>query len=258
VKQGNGIGRERALVLAALGLTSLLAWAYTAYGAWAMAHMDRVEFWMPPPAGVPWRGAHFALTFAMWGVMMVAMMTPTVMPTVLVYAATRRARPRAQARWQLTAFGTGYLCAWTAYSAAATALQWTLHQHAVLTPMMVNVSPWFAAAVLCAAGLYQWSPIKDRCLTLCQSPLGFLMAHWRDGAMGAWHMGLRHGVYCVGCCGMLMLVLFAVGVMDLRWVLALTAIVLIEKLSAHGRTMARILGLAMCAWAALLAARALG
>ena len=127
-------------------------------------------------------------------------------------------------------FLLGYLLAWAGFSLVATGLQWLLQTIGLLTTMMQSASPYWSAALFLAAGLYQFSPLKERCLTYCRSPEGFILSEWRDGNLGAVVMGLRHGLFCLGCCAGLMLLLFAVAVMDLRWVAALTALVTAEKL----------------------------
>jgi predicted metal-binding membrane protein len=115
------------------------------------------------------------------------------------------------------------------------------------------VSPRLAGAILLLAGLYQWTPAKHACLTQCRSPLGFLMSRWRDGVTGAFEMGVRHGIYCLGCCWALMCVLFAVGVMNLAWVAGLAAFVLLEKVGRAGMAIARIGGGAMILFGGFLA-----
>jgi predicted metal-binding membrane protein len=141
----------------------------------------------------------------------------------------------------VVSFGLGYVAVWAGFSALATLAQWALHQALLLSPMMATTNRWLAAAIVIAAGIYQLTPFKAACLTHCQTPMGFLMSHWRDGTLGAFRMGLRHGVYCVGCCWVLMCVLFAVGVMNLVWVAVLTAFILVEKL-VGGRSVSRIGG----------------
>jgi predicted metal-binding membrane protein len=122
--------------------------------------------------------------------------------------------------------------------------------------MMAAASPHLAGALLIAAGVYQLTPLKRACLTHCQTPLGFLMTHWRDGAGGAFEMGRRHGIYCVGCCWALMGVLFAVGVMNLAWVGVLTLFILLEKLGDGGARVSRIGGVLLVGLGVLLIARA--
>src|SRR5688572_5371628 len=171
------------------------------------------------------------LLFAMWAIMMVAMMTPSVAPTVLLFTSAIKRQDRSSTRAFL--FLAGYLLAWTVFSVVAAAGQWGLHTAALLAPSMSFTSPWLSAAVLAAAGIFQWTPWKRACLAHCQSPLQFIMTSWQEGRAGALMMGLRHGTYCLGCCWLLMLVLFAVGVMNLWWVALLSAMVLVEKLVPH-------------------------
>jgi predicted metal-binding membrane protein len=163
----------------------------------------------------PWGAADAFFTFTMWAVMMVGMMTPSAAPVLLLFAATYARRAEGGGRASVPMFGLGYIAVWVAFSACATLAQWALHDAALLSPMMAAASPRLSGALLIAAGAYQLTPLKRACLMHCQTPIGFLMSHWRDGAVGAFQMGLRHGVYCLGCCWPLMGVLFAVGVMNL-------------------------------------------
>jgi predicted metal-binding membrane protein len=139
------------------------------------------------------------------------------------------------------------------FSLAATLIQWGMHAALLVTPAMVGTSPLLGGAVLVAAGLYQWTPAKHACLTRCRSPIGFLLAEWRDGARGALIMGLRHGLYCTGCCWLLMLILFVVGVMNLLWIALLAALALLEKTLPQGRWISRIAGLALIVWGSWMA-----
>jgi len=168
----------------------------------------------------------------MWTVMMVGMMTPTVLPIMLMVAALARQR-KAAGRPYAGAFYflTGYLIIWTAFSFIATLLQWGLHRVAWVSPEMTAGNRWFAGAVLIAAGVFQFTPMKNRCLTCCQSPIDFLMTRWREGRMGAIKMGLENGLLCAGCCWLLMLLLFVVGVMNLLWIAIISVFVLLEKVS---------------------------
>ena len=191
---------------------------------------------------VPWTVTDVALTGVMWTVMMVAMMTPSAAPVILLFAGAQRARRAARSPIVTAVFGAGYLLVWTAFSAAAAAGQWALHQAAMLSPSMSTSSTWLGGGILVAAGIYQLTPTKRACLTHCQSPLGFLMSHWRDGTAGALRMGISHGLYCVGCCWALMCVLFVVGVMNLAWVAVLAIFVLLEKIGPPGPLVARLSG----------------
>ncbi len=206
---------------------------------------DSMMAGMGMAAGKPWSAADAFFTFTMWSVMMVGMMGGAAWPVLLLFANARAGRGEHGVPITVLAFGLGYLAVWMGFSLAAAIAQWTLHHAALLSPSIAISSPRLGGAVLIAAGAYQLSPMKGACLAHCRSPLGFLMANWRDGTIGALRMGASHGRYCLGCCWALMCVLFAVGVMNLLWVAALTAVVLIEKLGPAGLAVARIGGAAM-------------
>ena len=242
-------GRERFIALASLLGVVVLAWLHL----WNEA--ARME---PMPMGTTaaamesmsmqqvWSIDSFLLTFLMWSIMMVGMMLPSVAPTVLIYAGiARKAASDGQYVAAVGWFVIGYLLAWVGFSAAATALQWQLDEAMLLSPMMASSSAAFGASLLIAAGVYQFLPIKDACLTHCRSPVHFISAHWRAGSSGAVRMGLHHGAYCLGCCWVLMGLLFLGGVMNLLWIAAITGFVLLEKLLDFGRWTSRLSGAAM-------------
>jgi predicted metal-binding membrane protein len=233
-----------ALVIAGAAAISLLGWSYLAYESWAMQHMELVSMAMPSTGA--WGLADLLTIFAMWTIMMIAMMVPSATPVLLVFATITRSR-RAQGRAfvSLWVFLAGYLVLWTAFSLAATLAQWGLHSLALISPMMVGTSPLLGSLLLITAGVYQWMPPKQACLKHCRSPLPFLLTCWQDGSAGAFLMGLRHGTYCLGCCWLLMAVLFAVGVMNLAWIAALSVFVLLEKIIPRGFWMAKIAGLVL-------------
>jgi predicted metal-binding membrane protein len=175
---------------------------------------------------------------------MVAMMIPSVTPMILLYASTIRRRDNKHNIMMLTClFVLGYLAIWTGFSILATIAQWGLHTASLLSPMMVSTSPILGGVILIAAGIFQLTPLKHACLRHCRSPLGFLMTEWRDGESGAFVMGLKHGMYCVGCCWLLMVLLFVTGVMNLLWIAFIAIFVLIEKLVPIGDWVARSAGI---------------
>jgi predicted metal-binding membrane protein len=183
------------------------------------------------------------LLWVMWAVMMVAMMVPTATVMVLTFATVNRRRRARSGPYAPTAiFLAGYVVVWAGFSVVATLAQWGLHEAALLSPMMVGTSSTLGGLLLLAAGLFQWTPVKRACLTHCRSPLAFLMTEWREGRRGALVMGLRHGMFCTGCCWFLMALLFVAGVMNLLWVAALTAFVLIEKVVPRGEIVGRVAG----------------
>jgi predicted metal-binding membrane protein len=186
--------------------------------------------------------------FLMWTVMMVGMMTPAAAPMILLYAMVLRKRAKADSPLIPTAaFFAGYVAVWVAFSAAATGAQWGLERAALLSPMMISTSTIFAGIVLIVAGVYQWTPYKNVCLSRCREPVWFLSRIWRDGTAGAFRMGLVHGAFCLGCCWLLMALLFVGGVMNLLSVAAITVFVLVEKVAPFGRGIGRAAALGLVA-----------
>ncbi len=242
--------RDRWIMGGCLVLLVLLSWLYLAAMADAMDAMDtgRESHWMwLMPMGT-WGASEFLLGFAMWAVMMVGMMLPSAAPMLFAFLSISRTRPKQSGLLgPAGAFLLGYLVVWGGFSALATAAQWLLHAVALLTPTMQSSSVVLNAALLVAAGIYQFLPIKYACLAKCRLPLGFLMTEWRSGTRGAFIMGLRHGAYCLGCCWLLMTLLFVTGVMSLFWIAVLTPLVLVEKVFPFGRAAARLAGVAMVA-----------
>jgi predicted metal-binding membrane protein len=243
----SALKRDRAIVLAGLMALIVVAWLYLAHLARDMAEMKmHAAMGMAMPQMQPWSGVELLLLFVMWGVMMVAMMTASASPMILMFSAMNRRRAEHQGPVMRTGlFVLGYLSSWTAYSAGAATAQWVLHGLALLSPMMVSTSPYLGGGLLVAAGVFQWTPLKRACLTACRSPMGFIMTEWRDGPAGALVMGFRHGVYCVGCCWVLMALLFVAGVMNLVWVAAIAAFVLVEKVVPAGERVGQAAGVAL-------------
>jgi predicted metal-binding membrane protein len=240
--------RDRRLVMYGLAGTAALAWAYQLYMAWGMEHMSPAMAAIMPNM-LAWRASDVFLLFAMWVVMMVAMMVPSVAPTILVFAEINRKRREQHSPFVPTGvFLAGYLGAWVAFSLAATLAQWGLHAASLVSSAMVATSPVLGGALLIATGLFQWTPFKEACLTRCRSPLGFILTHWRDGLVGAFRTGFLHGSYCVGCCALLMALLFVNGVMNVLWMAVLTAFVFVEKLVPGHRWTGRVAGLVLCGW----------
>ena len=242
------IRRDRLLVVVALVTLACISWAYTIHLALSRPSTSMGNA-MAMPMMTAWSATDFLFMFIMWSVMMFAMMLPSVTPTVMIFERVRERREAAGRVFAPTlSFILGYLLIWIGFSFAATLLNWWLHIGGSLTSMMGSVAPTLGGLLLILAGLFQWTPLKDACLEHCRSPLGFLTTHWREGVGGAVQMGLRHGVYCLGCCWMLMVLLFVLGVMNLIWVAALTLIVLAEKTLPFGIILSRGLGLASIAW----------
>lgn len=251
---------DRLAIWGGLGALSALAWLYlwrmpTTSSGMAMGGMAGMSGMAAMPGmsmASPWSASALWLTFLMWAVMMVAMMLPSAAPMVATYALVAKGRGSSP-RLRVWLFAGGYVAVWVAFSAIVTVLQTAMDQAAMLTGAM-RVAPLAGGVILALAGAYQLSPLKRKCLRYCQSPLGFLMTHWRDGGVGAIVMGLDHGAFCVGCCWMLMALLFVAGVMNLLWVAVLTAFVLIERATPWGEKLATISGFALIAGGLALAA----
>jgi len=235
------LGRDRAILGVCLAGIAILAWLYLVHLARAMPSTEMMGMAMPQMHR--WGPVDVLLAFVMWAVMMVAMMVPSAAPMILMFAMVYRKRREQQRPIVPTAvFLLGYVVVWTAYAALAALAQWGLHDLALLSAVMASTSPLLGGGLLIAAGIFQWTPLKRACLTHCRSPLSFLMTGWREGQVGAFVMGLRHGAYCVGCCWILMALLFVAGVMNLVWVAAIAAFVLGEKVAPAGQLVSRLAG----------------
>lgn len=268
------VRRERILMLTGLSALCTLGWLYLATGAglgmsaaetthWAlfphrqaavdaastMAGMDMAS------TGPGWDMRMWMLMIAMWWIMMAAMMVPSAAPTILLYARVHRhaaARgPKQSGLAPTSAFLSGYMLVWLGFSAAAAISYWALERLGLISAInMSSQSRWLSAMVLIAAGLYQLTPLKNTCLSQCRAPVSFLSRHWRPGSLGALRLGAMHGAFCVGCCWMLMALLFVGGVMNFFWIAALAMLVLIEKLLPPGRWIGRGVGILLLAWGA--------
>ena len=238
--------RDRWLIGGALAVVTIICWAWIVPMARDMyGDMDGPAAWMMTRT---WDLTHLALLFAMWVVMMAGMMLPSAAPTVLLYASVIRKSPGAgRVQAHVYAFAVGYLLVWTAFSLAATGLQRLLAHWLLLSPMMELRAGWFAGALTIVAGIYQLTPFKRTCLDACRSPAAFIVQHWRRGVTGGFQIGILHGLFCLGCCWALMLLLFVGGVMNLWWIAALTIFVLLEKVAPLGVQGGRLSGLLIVA-----------
>jgi predicted metal-binding membrane protein len=237
----------RAPVWAGMAAIVALGWLYMVHMNAGMAAMGGMA--MPARGGI---GALEA-TFVMWVVMMVAMMLPSIVPTVSVFAMLAGRRAPATAGRMTTVFVIGYSLAWIAFCVPASVAQWGLSRVALLSAMGESTSAMLSAAILVAAGLFQFSGMKNACVSKCRSPFAFLMHEWRDGAAGALLLGLRNGSNCVGCCWALMMVLFVVGTMNLLWMALFTLLVSGEKIVPARWRLDAIVGAGFIVWGAVLA-----
>jgi predicted metal-binding membrane protein len=249
--------RDRLIIALCLVVICLLSWYYLLTGAGTGMSALAMSTWQfPPPLQTAdsghWPLSYWATMAAMWWVMMIAMMLPSAAPMVLLYARVQRHNwKRAgviDALVPTLSFVFGYLAVWLVFGLLATGLQWTLeHLGLVHRMMMWSNSRVLSGMFLLLAGGYQFSPLKGACLSHCRSPAGFLTRHWRSGRLGALCLGWLHGMYCVGCCWVLMLLLFVGGIMNLVWIAGLALVVLLEKLLPRGEWLARASGTAMLA-----------
>ncbi len=229
---------DRLFVIAGLVGVVAVSWAYLAIEAGRMGDPSgditiMMELHPRDTTGL-------ALLFLMWAVMMVAMMLPSAMPMILLHAAVaRKVGTRRSFAASISAFVGGYIVTWTLFSVVATLAQAYLEHLALLSPMMVSKSPQLGGLLLVTAGVYQVTPAKDACLTHCRTPFAFIAAHWQPGVGGAFQMGLHHGLFCVGCCWVLMVLLFVGGVMNLLWIAVIAGFVLLEKVAPLGNKKGR-------------------
>lgn len=244
---GQAYNRDRTIVLSVVAGLCLLAWLYLFYLVWMM---DRMLVVIAEPQLQTWTPTEVLLCFVMWAVMMVGMMIPSVAPMIMVFTQTYRKRiSQGQPFVPTSLFVLGYLTIWTVFSVIATAVQWGLNAVALLSPILLkSTSPILGGVILIIAGFFQWTDLKQRCLKHCRSPLNFLLNEWRDGQFGAFIMGLRHGLFCLGCCWALMGLLFVTGVMNLLWVALIAIFVLVEKLVPFEPLVGRGAGAVLVGW----------
>jgi predicted metal-binding membrane protein len=213
--------RDRLVVSIVLGALTLVSWAHMVLPNDGARGGERL---------MPCCGARLDVAFSMWVVMMAGMMIPSVAPMVLTHAAIMRRRVMRGAPFVSSGlFLAGYLLAWSGFSAVAALAQSVLYRSGLLDRHSLAIRPLAGGAVLIAAGFFQLSSAKNACLSHCRAPLGYFITEWREGNAGAVQMGLHHGILCIGCCWLLMAVLFAVGIMNILWGAVITAFVVAEK-----------------------------
>ena len=238
-------------VIVAIAVMSLVAvaGAYTVLGVGMnMSAIDMTamanSMAKPMVMTAQWQPVNWVLLFLMWWIMMVAMMTPSAVPLLMLFTAVKRQGQDGHRAVGYTGFLLfGYLLTWALFSAVATVLQWGLQEVGVLSgPMMVIKSQIVAGGLMVLVGIYQFTAIKNACLTRCRAPAQFIAQHHSPGSTGALKLGMHHGVYCLGCCWALMALLFVGGVMNLYWIAGLTLYVLLEKGLPQGKYISRLAG----------------
>jgi predicted metal-binding membrane protein len=223
--------QDRFIVVSGLVVICILSWLYIIYLYRQMEVMNMDALFFAMPMSPSWTAVDFILLFLMWFVMMIAMMTPSVAPLILIFTTVNRQRREKDQPFVKTAYlFAGYFLVWAAFSLAATSLQWLLQQITLLNPEMKTTNKILGSVILIATGMFQFTPLKQTCLRYCRSPLEFVHRNWKEGKRGALRMGVENGFYCVGCCWMLMVLLFVAGIMNLLWVAIITLFVLIEKI----------------------------
>jgi predicted metal-binding membrane protein len=236
--------RVSAAIPAAIAGAWLLAIAAQASGNGRLLHHDTLI-----EGGLPFAVA-LALFLLAWQGMTAAMMLPSSLPLVRLFAiaSARQERPRAA----MAAFLCGYALVWTAFGWAAFCGDAVVHGVVDSSPWLQAHSWLIAGGTLLTAGAFQFSALKDRCLSRCRHPGAFLVRHYERGLDGAFRLGRRHGLFCLGCCWALMLLMFAAGVANLWWMAALTAVMVYEKTGSQGDRTVPVSGVALLAWGALV------
>jgi predicted metal-binding membrane protein len=248
--------RDRVVVAGTLAIAVTATWVYILLGAGTDVTTDESMDGMMMP--MAWTPGLFVLMLVMWSAMMMAMMLPSAAPMILLFATIHWRRGAAKgAHHSVPAFVAGYVAIWVGFSVLASCVQWMLDDALLLSSTMASRSTVLASALLFAAGVYQLTPLKLRCLRQCRSPLEFLSERWRNGTNGAFIMGLQHGLYCLGCCWVLMCLLFVGGLMNLAWVAGLAIYVALEKIGPAGPLLSRLAGAGLIAWSAALLLRSM-
>ncbi len=228
--------KDRVFLIGGLIALTALSWWYIIYLYHQMYPMNMDALFFAMPMNPQWTLVDFVLLFLMWLVMMIAMMTPSIAPLVLVFAMVNRRKQEVQNPYTPTGFlVTGYFLVWAVFSLIATLLQWGFQKIEWLNPEMIVTNKIVAAFILIAAGLFQFTALKVRCLNHCRNPIDFIHKKWKNGQGGALRMGIENGFYCLGCCWVLMALLFVTGIMNVLWIALLAIFVLIEKLFPRAR-----------------------
>lgn len=248
--------KDRLIVVAALVALCVLSWLYIIYLYRQMYPMNMDAIFFAMPMTPQWSWTDFVLLFLMWVVMMIAMMTPSVAPLVLIFAMMNRQRKQHQNPFVPSGYLlSGYFLVWTAFSLFATLLQWLLQQVSLLNPEMKTTSKILGAIILISAGVFQFTPLKNTCLQHCRTPINFITHHWREGKLGALRMGMENGLYCLGCCWILMILLFVSGIMNLLWIAIIALFVLIEKVFPAAKVVSSVAGIALIVYGIIILIR---
>lgn len=239
---------DRLMVIACLVFVIALSWSYLLAGAGMGMEQASMSKFMHQ---TEWDVGYAFTMFTMWWVMMAAMMLPSALPMILLFTSLNQ-KMGANSPVAVIAFVAAYLLIWGGFSAIAASCQWWLVQHDLMAAMKPINSTLLGAGLLIAAGIWQLSPWKQTCLNHCRAPIRFLSENWRAGTVGALQMGLKHGLVCLGCCWVLMALLFYGGIMNLLWIIGLAVFILIEKITPASSRFSRYTGMLLIAWGMLL------
>jgi predicted metal-binding membrane protein len=238
------LARPRAVILGALLVFSAIGWGLVVWqsandSSMAMHGMEEMGLDLTMDMAAP-------LFLGMWVAMMVAMMFPAAAPMILLFDRVERGKRDAGRSYVPTTYFVGaYLAVWTAFGVLAFTLAVGIERLAANSDWITDQWARLGGLLLITAGLYQLSPLKDLCLSKCQSPMTFLMTSWRDGKVGAIQMGLLHGAYCVGCCWLLFVILLPLGVMNVGAMVVIALLVFGEKTLPLGNRLARVAALVL-------------
>lgn len=224
---GHTVERDYLLVFILLIFVILISWIYIfnlSNSAGSMNEMSMAQ-------SNRWVLSDFIAAFAMWSVMMNAMMLPSAMPMILIFSTVNKKRQESGSSFVRTwIFVLGYVIIWISFSFGSSLLQFFMRNLSLISDQLKLINPFASGIVLVVAGIYQFTPLKDICLKNCQSPLGFVLRFWKEGKAGAILMGIIHGIYCIGCCWFLMILLFVGGIMNLLLIFVIALFVFLEKI----------------------------
>ena len=238
--------RARNLIIATLLVLAAAAWALI---VWQSSMVNEDEM-MGPTMGMA-----APVFLAIWVAMMIAMMFPTAMPMILTFARVQAGKAaRDQATVPVGIFVAAYLLVWIFFGAAAFAVASAGEALANRSMWLMDSAPRIGGVVLIAAGIYQLSPLKRICLSKCRSPMSWLLNSWRDGPGGALRMGVEHGVYCLGCCWLLFVILFPLGMMNIAAMSVITLLIFAEKSLPISRPVGMLAALGLIAYGAVVLA----
>ena len=245
--------KDRYVVLFALLFLCVLSWLYIIYLYNQMYPMNMDALFFAMPMTAKWQWTDFVLLFLMWFVMMIAMMTPSVAPLVIVFGMINRKRQQSQSPFVSSGYLLiGYFLVWAAFSLFATLLQWLLQKISLLNPEMITTSKILGGVILISAGIFQFTPLKNTCLHYCRTPISFIHQYWKNGKSGALRMGIQNGFYCLGCCWILMLLLFVSGIMNILWIAIISLFVLLEKVFPTAKIISAAAGIALITYGIII------